>query len=853
MSSNAPTTDSETPPRNVRSKRLGSWLIPRFSLRTILIVITLVCLAMGLPYSRAERQRTAATTLLQLNCYWDFEPEPKWLQYLPPYVRNFRDGHYFRSVVKVTVNSQARHSLNTIFYSIGQIDRMESIDCQYAPVTHEHLTLLSRLRNVKSLHIHHRLIDDGALASLRNWTGLEELLIPGAGVTSQGVAQLQRNSRLRRIDLSNTLVGDEIAEVLHSFSLLEYLELRRTDITPSGFARFPDFAEVTWVDLGDTLVDDEVVKKLARFPKLTGIDLAGTRITDFTGMTLARWPLNDIRLNETVITDATLDALTETTTLESLDVRDTKVTLFGVRRLHTLPNIGSVSYSGKISFKKNELQALAGKHAQSIDGLEISKRLSRAEWELMAKFPIRRYLSVEGSNCDDETLELLTTNVNLDGLGLRGCAIGSRGLAAVAKLPKLNYVDLANTPVTALDLAVFQGHDRLQGLNISDTKLGDDVMPTILSLPNFRSLSVTRGQLSYDSLKQLHEKKIHLNIEGRTMMWSELGDYSDSHEYLIVPGSWTLTRARIEAIAAESHLRSLNLQEQSIDDAAWTQFSPLNRLTHIAIRGKGVTDKTLEDLATRMPLYWLKLIDCNVTSEGLMKLANLPNLRHLHITDVDLRDDGVAFLEQLPKLEGLTLVGTKISDASLPRIAGLTGLKYLDLNRTDVTPTAVRDVLASSKIDSLLVGGSFLSDGSLRFLRNLDDSRATSVDLNGPCFDDKVLTKLADYVWLREVDLANSSAGDATLQAINGLTDLQIVELKGTQITDDGLRHMARWKHLRRLDLSDTAITDEGLKQIMALPQLRKIWLQGTRVSPKAVEALREKYPWVTIISDRLE
>lgn len=842
------------------TRRRRSWLVPRFSLRTILILITLVCLAMGLPYSRSERQRVAVETLRSLDCHCEFEPEPKWLAKLPPVVRNFRGGHYFRSVVAVTVNSHARSSLDAIFEAIGKIDRVESIYCLDAPVTHEHLARLSHLRNVKNLRIHHALIDDGALADLRNWTRLEELLIPGAGVTGQGVAYLKRNSGLRRLDLSGTLVGDEIAEVLSAFPRLEGLEFWQTDLTGAGFARFPDFAEVKWVDMDGTQVDDEVVKKLARFPKLTGVDLSETRITDFTGRTLAQWPLHDIRLSETAVTDATLNALTETSTLENLDIRRTPTTLFGVRRLHALPNIKTVSYLDKGDFHKSELRGLAGKRAGRFHGIEISKPLSRAEWEVIAKYPVQDYLVLEGSNCDDEILELLAAHTEVRHINVRGCAIGARGMAALAKLRKLEYINLADTPVTTADFAVFRDHPHLAGLTIRGTKLGDDALATILSLDELRGMAVARGQFSYESLKTLCEWRKNVNIDDRTLVWAEPGDHFGDQHFLKVPREWPLTRERRQAIVADSDVQRLHLDEHSITDEIWAEFAPLDQLTQIALRGRGVTDKTLEQLATRQPVYWLSLTDCGITGAGLKELVKLPSLQYLHLQDMELTDADLECLDQMTGLQGLSLDGTKVSDASLARIARLTNLRYLRLDRTKVSPLAARAALMPtalgaepmifpSRIENLVIGGTTLTTASLAFLRN-GRWTATSLDLNGPCFDDEVLVNLADYVWLRDVELTNTAAGDATLKAMSGLTDLQKIGLKGTKVTDDGLRHMANWKHLRWLDLSNTAITDEGLKHVLALPQLRTLELKGTRVSSGAIEALRAKYPWVRITHD---
>lgn len=759
--------------------RSTRWL-PQFSLRTILIVITLLCVAMGWPYSRAERQRLAVRELQKMNCYCEFEPEPQWLGRLPKSVREFRDGHYFRSITKVHVNRQARDSLPKIFEAISQIDRVETIDCNSAPVTYEHLARLSRLRRVKLLRLNHPRIDDGALATLRGWSSLEELIIPNAAVTERGIAQLTLNRNLRRLDLTGTYLGDGVGDVLQAFPKLTSLGLGDTDITPAGIARLPRFADLTYLDLSGTLADDGIVNSLAHYPRLSAIDLGRTRVTDFTGQTIAQWSLKDVRLNETAITDKTIDAFVEMETLEHLDIRRSKVTLFGVRRLHTHPNNSlAVRMNDAYLLGKNQLRSLAGKRSTAVNHWNISNDLEPREWRLIASLPGVAALTLQGSNCDDDVLEILATIPTLKQIDLTGCKVSKRGLAALARLPSLEWVTLSKTSVTSDDLTPFREHPKMARMSIDETRVDDQVVPILLSMPVLNGIAISKSQMNYEAANQLYRQGISLQVDGRH--WGRIRSDLPRHAF-----------------------PTPNETDSEFDDDKWLAYFGQLRpdLRTLRLRGAGITDNGMERLSARQSLESLTLIDTSVTADGL---------RHLAV---------------LPKLELLTLVGEIESKALRKGIAPLRRLKFLKFN-----------------------GNGYYKE-QFAFLREEPDVLATYVDFCGPVFDDEILAQLADFVWLRNANLRDSSAGDATARVLGQLTDLREINLAGTRVTDDGLRQLTPCVHLQRLDLSRTDVTDLGLKHLERLPQLRSIDVRGTKVSPDAIRSLQASHPWIKIESD---
>jgi hypothetical protein len=82
-----------------------------------------------------------------------------------------------------------------------------------------------------------------------------------------------------------------------------------------------------------------------------------------------------------------------------------------------------------------------------------------------------------------------------------------------------------------------------------------------------------------------------------------------------------------------------------------------------------------------------------------------------------------------------------------------------------------------------------------------------------------------------KVDLAAKAVGDADLEALKPLAQLNSLILRGTKITDLGLAILKTTGKLRNLDLDRSAVTDQGLEHVAAMSSLRALHLAGTMVT----------------------
>lgn len=93
------------------------------------------------------------------------------------------------------------------------------------------------------------------------------------------------------------------------------------------------------------------------------------------------------------------------------------------------------------------------------------------------------------------------------------------------------------------------------------------------------------------------------------------------------------------------------------------------------------------------------------------------------------------------------------------------------------------------------------------------------------------------------VNLGMSSATDAFVARLSGLTELQGLYLWQTGVTDAGLQHLKSFTKLEKLDLSGTTISDAGLQHLKSLTNLKEVKLSGAKVSPQAVKELQKALP----------
>ncbi|HEY2839795.1 MAG TPA: hypothetical protein VGJ26_11635 [Pirellulales bacterium] len=179
---------------NINHKR--RWL--QYSLRTIFIVVTLLCVALAITARNYHTRRAAIRAIDELGGSYGVELlGPEWLRNL------VGDDKYFYNALRISLGRpdspyQAERPFNDQELA-GMVDQINVfrgaryLDLQGSPITDEGLRCLVRVRDLEILQLESTAVTDAGLVYLEPITTLKEVRLTGTKVSDEGVAKLQRN------------------------------------------------------------------------------------------------------------------------------------------------------------------------------------------------------------------------------------------------------------------------------------------------------------------------------------------------------------------------------------------------------------------------------------------------------------------------------------------------------------------------------------------------------------------------------------------------------------------------------------------------------------------------------------
>jgi hypothetical protein len=85
--------------------------------------------------------------------------------------------------------------------------------------------------------------------------------------------------------------------------------------------------------------------------------------------------------------------------------------------------------------------------------------------------------------------------------------------------------------------------------------------------------------------------------------------------------------------------------------------------------------------------------------------------------------------------------------------------------------------------------------------------------------------------------------GDAAVEHLKGLTQLEELYLNYTDLTDDGLAHLRGLERLKDLGIDSQNISDQGLLHLAELKQLTILRLREARFTADGLQRLKQALP----------
>ena len=280
----------------------------RFTLRSLLLLITLTALWLGVNVHRANQQRRAVQRITQRggNVRYDYQfaangnPNPNLDSSHPAWLRRFVGDDFLHNVESV------------------------GLDFLDDPVRDEDLRLLKHLPRVRLLYLGGGKITDDGLAHLQHLRRLELLVLAKNPITGEGIPYLARLPRLEWIDLSWTKVDDA-----HLAGLARLMALRRIDLT------------------NNPQVNGSFLRNVVALPHLETLVLRHSAITDESLNYLKdAVSLQSLMIDSTAVTNAGLPHLAVIPTLRDIDLSNTAVTRTALRVLAEHQALTSVTFDG---------------------------------------------------------------------------------------------------------------------------------------------------------------------------------------------------------------------------------------------------------------------------------------------------------------------------------------------------------------------------------------------------------------------------------------------------------------------------------------------------------------------------
>jgi Leucine-rich repeat (LRR) protein len=351
------------------TKRKRPWL--RFSLRTFFLVVTALCIWIGIRVNAARHQREAIAAILKAggSVTFDYQliagsgrpgtsatspaanpPGPVWL-------RDLIGEEFFRTAVAVTFDYRAhQRSLTTSeLAELSKLPALRTLSAVNSPFSRvrqsksaaggESASAWSSLSRALSFGLTETLIDTTGMKQIGRLTNLRELTLDNNQITDVGLSHVKSLTQLETLNLNNTEITGTGLQSLNS-EFLGSLELQNTDVDDLGLLKIGEFANLKTLKLDGTLVTDFGLESLCRLTNLETLSLSKTEVSS-SGLThLNSTRLKTLLLNETRVDDNALDRIGSIASLESLQLNSTQVTDAGISRIQNLTGLVDLSLVG---------------------------------------------------------------------------------------------------------------------------------------------------------------------------------------------------------------------------------------------------------------------------------------------------------------------------------------------------------------------------------------------------------------------------------------------------------------------------------------------------------------------------
>lgn len=388
-------------------------------------------------------------------------------------------------------------------------------------------------------------------------------------------------------------------------------------------------------------------------------------------------------------------------------------------------------------------------------------------------------IEISGSKgVTDAGLRHLARLPRLERLDLSGTSITDHGLETLRELRALKTVSLAGTRVTDAGAANLAHCDALERVNLAFTATGDGALRALAGKRQLRHLS-TGNAVTDDGIALLHQLPIFKTWHGGEPRIALLS-YDFEPNRLMLRGAFT--DSGMQQMRGLDGLFGLDIDDSSLALTA-NSLAPLTTLPNLGALAVDAKDDWMPYIAEMSRLRFLGAQDTTAGDDGWVALARSRSIeiiwgRRCH----NLRTRGFLALARMPALRGLSVSCLNVDDTGIAALPSFAALR--ELMPMDIPDAGYRHIGRCAELESLI----------LMYCRDTTD--AATEQITG-------LSKLRYYF------NSYTTITDRTPELLSGMDSLERITFDTCHgLTDSGVVRLASLPRLRELRVSGRRVTD---------------------------------------------
>ena len=430
----------------------------------------------------------------------------------------------------VTLTGQNKITGEFTRYS-KQLKHLEVLGISNSTLTTIDLRKISDFPQLQIITMDECKIDDADLACFSNMKKLKKLRFGMTRMTAAGLSYLLQVPNLHELTLTHQDISVEALRAIANLPKLKRLALYSSTITEEGTVIIGQMNELEELVLQDTPWAMSAIGQLANLQGLQKLNINGTGLTDEAITSL------DSLLPNCQIEHANNPSRAIATVVLSLggSVNITDYTqwtqIFNVADLPSDKfHLFGVDFTNNQEVKLEDLGILA--QSTTLERIKLGQ-----------------------TKVDDSVFPFLKQISKLRHVHLSWTQITDTGLAAVQDL-RLDILHLTGTRVTDRGMSQLAKHPSLTDLYLGQTRIGNESLKHLVSIPQLRYLAIDHNSITDDGLRFLHESE-------------------------------TLT--------------GLHLEKTKVTDAGLVHLASIRSLKSLVLNETEVTKSGVESLSKRLP------------------------------------------------------------------------------------------------------------------------------------------------------------------------------------------------------------------------------------------------------------